>query len=148
MGISILVPLNDSMSSKSVVDFLIDFPFSHDEISISLIHVFRKPSSGEELMGGKFMEEQPDKYMQVLENARDRLLENGFNSDKIRLEIVSDPYSTVTDGIIDLFQKGNYNLIVIGRKKMSKAEEFVLGDPSIKLVRILEDTAVMVIKSQ
>ena len=38
-------------------------------------------------------------------------------------------------------------MVVIGRKKMSKAEEFVLGDPSVKLVRALENTAIVVIKS-
>jgi hypothetical protein len=35
---------------------------------------------------------------------------------------------------------------VIGRKKMSKTEEFVVGDTSIRLVRALEGTAVLVVK--
>ncbi len=39
-------------------------------------------------------------------------------------------------------------MVVIGRKRMSKAEEFVLGDPSIKLVRVLEGAAVLVVKSR
>ena len=50
-------------------------------------------------------------------------------------------------GIMDLFKKGAYNMVVIGRKRMSKAEEFVLGDPSVKLVRSLEGVAIVIIKS-
>ncbi len=57
-------------------------------------------------------------------------------------------YPTVADGIIDQFKKGDYNIVVIGRKKMSKAEEFVLGDPCVKLVRELEGTAILVVKSR
>jgi hypothetical protein len=52
----------------------------------------------------------------------------------------------VGEGIIDQVSEGQYNMVVIGRKKMSKAEEFVLGDPSIRLVRALEGIAVTVVK--
>jgi hypothetical protein len=38
-------------------------------------------------------------------------------------------------------------MVVIGRKDMSKAEEFVMGDASVKLIRELQGTAVLVIKS-
>jgi hypothetical protein len=37
--------------------------------------------------------------------------------------------------------------LIIGRKKMSKSEEFVLGDISIKLIRALGKTAILVVKS-
>ena len=61
--------------------------------------------------------------------------------------MVEDPYSTVTEGIIDQFNKENYSMVVIGRKRMSKAEEFVRGDVSVKLVRALKGTAVLVVTS-
>ena len=60
---------------------------------------------------------------------------------------MEDPFPTVTDGIIDRFKKHNYDMVVIGRKNMSKAEEFVLGDISVKLVRALGETAILVVKT-
>ena len=54
----------------------------------------------------------------------------------------------MAEGIIDQFNKGNYTLVVLGRKQMSKAEEFVRGDVSIKLLRALRGAAVMVVTSQ
>ena len=60
------------------------------------------------------------------------------------MRLTGDP--TVADGIIAEFERGAYDLVVIGRKKMSKAEEFVMGDASIKLIRALDKAPVIVVK--
>ncbi|MFW6296894.1 MAG: universal stress protein [Desulfosalsimonas sp.] len=147
LGTSMLVPLNDSVSSKGVVNFLIDMSICPDA-DITFVHIFRKPSSGEELMGKKFMAEQPARLEDMLKKAKERLIEEkGFDPEKIRIQLVDKQYPTITDGIIDVFNQGQYDMLVIGRKKMSKSEEFVLGDVSIKLIRALGQTAVLVVKS-
>jgi nucleotide-binding universal stress UspA family protein len=144
---SILVPLSDSMSSRAVVDYLAGLSFCPEDWEITLLHLFRKPSASEELMGEKFAKELPSRYQAHLENVRDILVESGFNPNKITISMVSENYQTVADGIIDQFNKSKYDMVVIGRKRMSKAEEFVLGDVSVKLVRALEGTAILVVKS-
>lgn len=149
MHTSVLVPLNDSVSSKALLDFIIEkSPFADDSIEITLLHVFRKPTSGEELMGKKFMEEQPERFRNLLENAKNRLVEErGLAPEHIHIQLLTEPYPSVTEGIIDYFNKGNFDIVMIGRKKMSKSEEFVLGDISVKLVRSLDNTSVLVVKS-
>lgn len=144
----ILVALNKSMSSKMVVDFLIDLPLCPDDIHITLFHLFRKGITGEELMGPKFIEEQKTRFREILEETKERLLESGFREEYIKTEMTVSDYPAISDGIIDQFNKDNYNLVVIGRKRMTKAEEFVLGDPSVKLIRALTGTAVMVVKGK
>ena len=99
-------------------------------------------------MGKKFTQEQPSRFSALLEKAKDRLVEMGFNPRNIEIKLVTKPYATVTDGIIDQFNEGRFDMVVIGRKRMSKAEEFVRGDVSVKLVRALEGAAVLVVKSQ
>ena len=96
-------------------------------------------------MGQRFMTEQPGRFLSVLTTAKERLEEKGFDPEKIETRLVENPYQTVTDGIIDQFNKGRYNMVVIGRKTMSKAEEFVRGDISVKLVRVLKGAAVLVV---
>lgn len=99
-------------------------------------------------MGKKFMNEQPLKFQALLENAKQRLVaEKGFSPDQIDTVLLTDPYPSVTEGIIDFFQKGNYDLVVTGRKKMSKSEEFIMGDISVKLVRSLNKASVLVVKA-
>lgn len=148
MTTTVLVPLSDSVSSRAVVDYLANLPFCPEDWNVVLMHLFRKPSASEELMGKKFTEEMSARYQDVLEKARDRLIESGFTPDHIRIEMVSEPYPTISDGIIDQFRKAKYDMVVIGRKRMTKAEEFVMGDVSVKLLRALEGTAILVVKSK
>jgi hypothetical protein len=145
---SILIAMNDSLSARAGVDFVANLAICPEEMEITLLHVFRKPSAGEELMGEKFMKEQPARYLNAMEKARDKLVEKGCNPKTVRIKMVEDPYPTVAEGIIDQFDKGNYSMVVIGRKRMSKAEEFVRGDVGIKLVRALKGAAVLVVTTQ
>ncbi|MCG8472432.1 MAG: universal stress protein [Desulfobacterales bacterium] len=143
---SILIALSDSVSSKAVLEYVLSMSICPESVEITLLHVFRKPSGGEELMGKKYMKQQPARYMDILERARDRFMEKGVPKKNITLKMVTEPYDTIADGIIHQARQIRPSLVVIGRKRMSKAEEFVLGDASIKLVRALEDMAVLVVK--
>jgi nucleotide-binding universal stress UspA family protein len=143
---SILVAVNDSVSSRGMISYFNALPIIPNQVHITLLHILRQPYASEELMGENFIKSQPARMLMVLEQAKEKLVEQGFNPDQIEIKLVTDPYPTVADGIIDIFRKGNYNMVVIGRKRMSKAEEFVLGDISIKLVRALEGAAIMIVK--
>lgn len=145
---SILVALNDSVSSRAVVDFLVDLKLCPQDWRIILLHFFRKLSASEELMGKKFTGERSTRMMAVLQKAKEKLIEEGFNPENIETELVSQSYQTIAEGIIDQANKRQVDVVVIGRKKMSKAEEFVMGDVSVKLVRALEGVAVLVVKSK
>ena len=102
---SILVSMNDSVASRAALDFFTRLAFCPDDCNITLLHLFRKTSASEELMGKKFTEEQPTRFMAVLQKAKDKLIEFGFNPDNIEVEMVTQPYATITDGIIDQFKK-------------------------------------------
>lgn len=144
---SILVAFNDSVSSKGVINFLINSSFSRDETSIILCHLFRKPSSTDELMGKAFTKERESRLKNAIKIAGEKLANNGFNPENIKIDIILETYTTLADGVIDQCKKRNVDLVIIGRKKMSKAEEFVMGDLSVKLVRNLDGIAVLVVKS-
>ena len=145
---SMLIAMDDSLSARAAVDFVADLAICPEEVDITLLHVFRKPSAGEELMGQKFMKEQPSRYLNAMETAKYKLVEKGCNPNTVTIKLVEDPYSTVAEGIIDQYGKGDYSMVVIGRKRMSKAEEFVRGDISIKLVRALKGAAVLVVTTK
>ncbi len=99
-------------------------------------------------MGKKFMSELPARYEKLLKNAKNRLVEEkGFDPDMIKTELVDKMYSTITEGIIEYFNNGEFDMVVIGRKDMSKSEEFVLGDISVKLIRTLPRTSILVVKT-
>ena len=144
---SILVAWNDSMSSRGALDYLVGLPMYTEDVRITLLHVFRKASASEELMGKTFTKKEKERFLKLLQNTKDKLVEKGFLPENINIIMAEEPYPTIAEGIIDQFKKENFGMVLIGRKRMSKAEEFVMGDISIKLVRALEHTAVLVVTS-
>lgn len=144
---SILFAINDSPSSRQALEYLSELAICRGDTHVTLLHVFRKPSASEELMGPKYMPQQRERYMRILQEAKDLLVAGGASPENVELKLVTTPYATVTEGIIDQFFKAEYGMVVLGRKRMSKAEEFVLGDVGVKLVRALEGVAILVVKS-
>jgi nucleotide-binding universal stress UspA family protein len=144
----ILICVSDSRSSRAALDFFGSMAMCPEECNITLLHLFRQLSASEDLMGRKFVEELPARYRTVLEKARDNLIEYGYRPDRVRTLLVEKAYPTISDGILDQYKRQHYDMVIIGRKRMSKAEEFVLGDVSIKLVRALENTSILVVKSK
>jgi nucleotide-binding universal stress UspA family protein len=146
--ISILAAISSSISSRWVIDFLCQMPLRPDEVEIKLIHILREPKAGEDFLGEQFSQNLPERFREVLSQARQTMVDQGFSPDRITTDLITHDYPTITDGIIETFRKGSYNMVVVGRKRMSKAEEFVLGDPSVKLVRELGGTAIVVVKGR
>jgi nucleotide-binding universal stress UspA family protein len=123
-------------------------PLCHGDIDVKLIHILREPKAGEDFFSEQFMQNLPERFTEVLNQARQTMIDHGFKPEHVTTELITQNYPTITDGIIDTFRKGSYSMVVVGRKRMSKAEEFVLGDPSVKLVRELSGTAIVVVKSR
>lgn len=146
MNNSILVALKDSVNSRTILDYLIQMPIRREEVHITLVHVFKQPLASEEFMGEQFSKEEPSRLQAVLQDAKDKLIKNGFSPDQIGIELVTEPHPTTAQGIISFFNKGKFDMVMIARKQKSKAEEFVLGDVSVKVVRALEGASVLVVK--
>ena len=148
MKTSILISIKDPISSAPILDFFERLPLRREDQRITLLHVWRKPSASEELMGKKFAEEEQARVLSFLQKAKEKLVEDGYDPNEIKIDLVTEPYPTIADGIIDQFHKGSFDMVVIARKTMSKAEEFVLGDVCAKLIRALEKTAILVIRTK
>jgi nucleotide-binding universal stress UspA family protein len=147
LNASILVAWNESMSSRAALEYLVELPICPENMQVTLLHVFRKASASEELMGKAFTQKEEERLLKLLEEAKANLVEGGFKPERIHIELITEPYPTIADGIIDQFKRRKYDMVLIGRKRMSKAEEFVMGDVSIRLVRALENAAVLVVKT-
>jgi nucleotide-binding universal stress UspA family protein len=145
---NILAAFSESVASRAMMEFLATMPLDREKCQVTLLHIFMKPSASEELMGKKYTAEQPARLMAALQKAKDKLVEKGFSPDHVQIDLVAEPYVTVADGIIDQCKRRGCQMVMIGRKKMSKAEEFVMGDVCVKLVRALEGVAVLVVKSK
>jgi nucleotide-binding universal stress UspA family protein len=121
--------------------------FSRHDNAITLLHIFRKATAEEALMGKKFSAKQQPRMLEMLQRAKNRLTAAGYDCNAIEIKLITEQFPTVADGIISQCKSENYHMVFIGRKQMSKSEEFALGDISVKLIRTLEDMAIIVVKT-
>lgn len=145
---NVFVGTSDSVTFREVLNRFISLPFEKKRLTITLVHVFRKLTNSEQLLGQDYVAQQMERFTHTLKATKTHLISQGFTEDQVRVKLIETPYPSVAEGLIDQFEKGDYQVVVLGRKRMSKAEEFVLGDPCTKLLRHLENTCLMIIKGR
>lgn len=94
---------------------------------------------------------------QKMDKAREKLIDMGVSKDDIEVEYFSSCKSPIheTDicstgrsiglDILRIREEGGYETIVIGRRGVSKAEEFLFGSVSTKIVQSAIDCTVWVV---
>ncbi|WP_147822496.1 universal stress protein [Salidesulfovibrio onnuriiensis] len=103
-------------------------------------------------------EEMRANLQDFLGRARDRLAELGVDPKAITENYVTSCHSPFTDStskcslgtsvaleILDTLKAGGFGTVVIGRRGLSKAEEFLFGSVSNKIVHSAKDCTVWVV---
>ena len=93
-----------------------------------------------------------------MNTARERLVELGMSESAISEQYITSCISPFTDtnpqrslgtsvaqDILDVLKDGGFGTVVIGRRGLSKAEEFLFGSVSNKIVHSAEDCTVWVV---
>jgi len=93
-----------------------------------------------------WIEEQKSEAIRMLDKYRQILIQSGFVEDKVETIMDIRKCPSVADCIIDVQQKLRCCTIVIGRRGVSKKEEFLFGSTSSKVVRSGKNCAVWVIE--
>ena len=78
------------------------------------------------------------------EEAISRLKNAGLNSDRISTKIATGMASRAK-AIVEEAKNGGYGTIVVGRKGLSRVEEFIMGRVSNKVVELAKGMAVWVV---
>lgn len=131
----VLLAVDGSESSMEAVESLAAL-LNGSKMEITLLHVFR----GDEETYSKMAQK---KMSQVLAEAKDRLTRSGLEADRIDAQIVVGAASRAGT-IIKKAREGGYGTIVVGRRGLSKIEEFFIGRVSNKVVQLARVGAVWV----
>ncbi len=78
------------------------------------------------------------------DKARAALISRGVDPARIHLKIVSDANNSA-QAIIEEAEKGDYDTIVVGRRGLSKVEEFVMGRVSNRVIHMAKNRTVWVV---
>ncbi len=147
----ILIAMDSSDSAMRAVDHVCGMANVKNH-QINLIHVVRGisvSSAGHEQIfpegyRQRLLEEAENVITPAFEDATARLKAAGVRNDRIGTKIISGVASRA-GAIIEEARRGGFGTIVVGRKGLSKVEEFDVGRVTYKLTQMAQNMALWVV---
>jgi nucleotide-binding universal stress UspA family protein len=83
----------------------------------------------------KVMDEVEPEVRRSLNQSQDKLIAAGFDGSKLTLEIVRGASSRAA-AIVEVAEQGGFDTIVLGRRGLSRVQQFFAGRVSTKVLQI------------
>ncbi len=150
MNHKILIAIDLSENSLKAVDYVGAIVACHAAPDITMLNIIKEPSEDTMPDAAKraaYLEKTRADTLSLMEAAAGRLAAHGIPEKQVHLkiQICKKPVS-VAELILHEREQGDYGTIVIGRRGMSKKEEFLFGSVSNRIVREAKHCAVWVIE--
>lgn len=149
MDKKILIAVDDSNDALKAVAYVAEFLGGIQGFSATVLHVIPEPEQGLFQTSQEKEQWQTDYERQAndfLEKYRHILVKSGFPPNKVSTCCTPSHCHSVSECILMEQQKSGFCTLVIGRKELSKSEEFLIGSVASKIVKHARDCAVWVAK--
>jgi nucleotide-binding universal stress UspA family protein len=143
-----LVAVDNSENAMRAVDYVAQTLGGFD-FKISLFHAIRGDQSIHSGFAHLFipkesLEDAKTEAIAVFDKAKHRLAQAGFTSGQMSTKLVSGVPSRA-EAIVKEAREGDYGTIVLGRRGLSRVQEFLLGRVSNKVINIIRRRAVWIV---
>ena len=147
-GKNILIALDGSEGAMQAIDFVGELMGGYN-FKVTLVHVVRDKSSiGPAPLYRPLPQEdiqvEEQKIRTVFDEARSRLLNRGFKTDDVTSKLITGASSRAKAIVEEAEQLGNAT-IVLGRRGLSRSEDFFIGGVSNKVIQLGVEQAVWVV---
>jgi nucleotide-binding universal stress UspA family protein len=132
----ILLALDGSENSMRTVDYVGKI-LGGTPLGLCLINVIRGDKR-------EFVKRAKSEISSVLEQSKRQLMKSGFDGAQISTKIITGAHSRA-ETIVNEARKGGYGSIVVGRRGLSKVQDFFMGRVSNKVVQLAKREAVWVV---
>jgi nucleotide-binding universal stress UspA family protein len=132
----ILLALDGSENSMRTVDYVGKI-LGGSLLDLCLINVIRWNKR-------EFVKRARSEIGSVLEQSKRQLMRSGFDGAQISTKIITGAHSRA-EAIVNEARKGGYGSIVVGRRGLSKVQDFFIGRVSNKVVQLAKREAVWIV---
>jgi nucleotide-binding universal stress UspA family protein len=145
----ILAAVDESENSLRAVDYLARWAACGEGVRTTLVHVVRE--AGEDIIPGQAEREEDLRKKReagdaLLADVKERLESLGVPASHVTTKILlCRPPDTVAEVLLEEKSAGSYDTMVLGRRGMSKKEEYIFGSVTTILVREASDVSVWVV---
>ena len=145
----IMIAVDSSDNARRAVLFVGDFFGCYKGFKVTLLHIILEPEPtffSDSETGTKWLADQKEEARRIMDDFRHILIDAGFPEDKVNVRIDVMKGASVADCIIAEQEEMKCCTIVIGRRGISKKEEFIFGSTSNKIIHEAKKCAVLVIE--
>ncbi len=155
----ILLAVDASENSSRAIEYTGVIIGDAADFQIELLYVERMPERDifpDETSWQTACEEEKDKIRKFLDQAKSMLLNRGVRPEIVSIRYLkfSDFYGSpndvgfrgVANQIMHAQQEGNFGTLVVGRRGVSKTEEFLFGSVSTKIIHHIKGCTVWVVE--
>lgn len=144
----ILVAVDNTPTSEKALRYAGNIVGHLPEVSLYLLHIYPEPPpdyyrSGRTL--DEYKRENERQAQEIFDKAAAVLNSCGIEDQAITSECLMAIQKTISQTILDIQVRGGYGTVVVGKRGVSKAEEFLFGSISNALVHHSKDIAIWVV---
>jgi nucleotide-binding universal stress UspA family protein len=143
----ILIAVDQTDTSIKALTYAAEILKEVPEVSFCLLHIYPEPPPNYYSRGGSLADYQKEKLAKaetVFLESRTLLQRYGLEERISTLSKMAD-HATISQTILEVQAEGGYGTVVVGKRGVSKAEEFLFGSISNGIVHSCKDFAVWVV---
>jgi nucleotide-binding universal stress UspA family protein len=144
----LLIAVDESDSSRRAVVYVANLLGGFPGFAVSLLSIVPDPEEDffeSEAEMNKWIKEKFSAVDAMLERYQQILIQAGFPGDKVRYRSCLGEAKSLSDAILDTHCDITCCTVVVGRHPKTKAEEFLFGSTSNRLIHEAKDCAVWVV---
>jgi nucleotide-binding universal stress UspA family protein len=146
---NILIAVDNSENARRAVQYVADFLRGLPWVHITLLTIISQPpddyfTSKQEQQ--KWVADQNAAADKILEEHREILIRSGFQEKTVNVKRFMSFCPSIADCILSEQKALQSDTLVIGRRGISKKEEFMFGSTSNKLLHSAKDCSIWVIE--
>jgi nucleotide-binding universal stress UspA family protein len=158
----ILIAVDASENSARAVNYVAELLDGTSGFLVTVLYIERPPNRDLFADEASWIEAGQTQELRVrtfLQQARTSLLEHGIGADAVTIAYVPHCQSPVNEpvqqcsigtsiarDILQFQQRGDFGTLVIGRRGLSRAEEFLFGSVTTKVTHLAKDCTVWVVQ--
>jgi nucleotide-binding universal stress UspA family protein len=146
---NILIAVDESDNSGRAVQYVADILGGVKGFKVTVLHVIREPEEDffpAETEKEKWYQDYRRKAELMLGEYRRMLVDSGFDSEDVSTRLTVRYCPSMAECILSEREKLEYGTLVVGRKGLSRKEEFLFGSISGKIVRTASNCTVWVVE--
>jgi nucleotide-binding universal stress UspA family protein len=146
---NILIAVDESDNAQRAVSYVKDLLAGLPGFHVTITTIIPQPPEDyflTEKEKNDWIEQQTGAARRILENYRQVFIQAGFREDNVVSHLVMKECTSLAECILDEQRKLSCGTVVIGRRGISKKEEFMFGSTSNKILHTARDCSVWVIE--